>query len=46
MRTLFRVLRLWGDARTASRGPDALARRYARRAAHRGLARLLREWLR
>lgn len=42
MRWLFRFLRLYGDARAVSRGPEAYARRRVRRTAHRGLARWLR----
>lgn len=44
MRWLYRVLRIWGDSRAASRGPSALSRRYARRQAHRSLARMLRKF--
>ena len=42
VRTLFRLLRLYGDARAVSRGPGAVAKRLARRRAHRTLARLMR----
>ena len=46
VRQLYRLLSAWGDLRAARRGPGALARRHARRAAHRGLSRALRKVLR
>lgn len=42
MRWLFKYLRIKGDVRAARRGPSALGKRYARRAAHRQLSRWLR----
>lgn len=42
MRALFRLLRMIGDARAVSRGPGAMAKRAARRRAHRGVRRLFR----
>jgi hypothetical protein len=42
VRWLFRVLRLWGDAKAASRGPAAYGRRLVRRRAHRALSRAMR----
>jgi hypothetical protein len=42
LRTLFRILRLVGDAKAAARGPGALGRRVVRRRAHRTLARVMR----
>jgi hypothetical protein len=42
LRTLFRLLRLAGDARAARRGPAVYGQRRVRRAAHRTLARWLR----
>ncbi|WP_164465263.1 hypothetical protein [Phytoactinopolyspora halophila] len=41
--SLFRVLRIWGDAKAAQRGPEAYAKRRVRRKAHRSLARWLRK---
>ena len=41
-RELFRLLRLWGDAKAVQRGPQALVKRRVRRSAHRRLARGLR----
>lgn len=46
MRDVYRLLSRAGDARAAARGPAPLARRQVRKAAHRGLARGLRRWLR
>lgn len=45
LRALFRVLRIFRDAKAASRGPSALGRRYVRRSAHRSVGRALRKWL-
>lgn len=42
MRTLFRLLRIWGDAKAAANGPTAYGRRRVRRVAHRSLSRSLR----
>jgi hypothetical protein len=42
----YKLLSLWGDIKAARRGPVALARRQARKEAHRGLARVLRRFLR
>lgn len=42
MRLLYRLLRIIGDARAASRGPDDYGMRLVRRQAHRALARMLR----
>lgn len=40
---LYRALSLSNDARAIRRGPDAIARRYVRKAAYRGTTRLLRK---
>ena len=45
-RDLFRLLRLWDDARAARKGPKALARRMARRRAHSATNRATRRLLR
>lgn len=45
MRSLYRLLSIAGDVKAASRGPGAFGRRYARRVAHRSLARALRKVL-
>lgn len=42
MRTLYRLLSLWTQARAASRGPKAYARNRARSYAHRTLTRTMR----
>jgi hypothetical protein len=42
MRLLYRLLRLRGDAKAIARGPAAVGRRLARRAAHRRLSRAMR----
>ena len=39
IRLLFRFLRIRGDARAAVRGPGPLAKRLARRRAHRAINR-------
>jgi hypothetical protein len=44
IRALFRLLRILGDAKAASRGPGAYGRRVTRRQAHRALARGMRKW--
>ena len=43
MRMIYRWLRTIGDARAASRGPQALVKRRVRRSAHRTLAKGLRK---
>lgn len=43
MRWLYRLLRVYGDAQAAQHGPAAIAKRHARRRAHRALARWLRK---
>ena len=45
MRNLYRLLSAWGTAKTASRGPGALARRVVRQRANRGFNRSLRRWV-
>jgi hypothetical protein len=42
LRTLFRILRVLGDARAVGRGPKAMGKRYARRQAYRGVRKLFR----
>lgn len=43
MSLLYKILSLLGDAKALSRGPGPFARRYARRAGHRTLARTFRK---
>jgi hypothetical protein len=40
--TIYRLLSLSNDARAVSRGPSAVGKRMVRKAAYRGLSRLLR----
>lgn len=42
----YKLLSILGDLKAARRGPGALARRQARKEAHKGLARVLRRFLR
>lgn len=47
MRTLYKFLSLYGDARALSRGPGSFVKRKVRSAAHRELAQVMRRtWLR
>ena len=47
MRTVYKLLSLWGDARALSRGPGSFVKRKVRSAAHRELAQGMRKtWLR